>query len=86
MDPVRRVALFLVDNIGHMTRPGTASFDSVQQHWHVPIACRTEAGDVVVGDVELDKDGHIVSAPSRQEILARLQARAQAPSAVPAGS
>ena len=73
MDPVRRVALYLIDNIGHMTRPGSASYDPVQQHWYVPIACRTDGGDVVVGDVELDKDGHILFAPSREELVARLE-------------
>ena len=29
MDPVARVREFLLDNIGHMTHPGQASFDPV---------------------------------------------------------
>jgi hypothetical protein len=75
MDPLMRVREFLLDNVGHMTRPGMPSFDASTQHWFVPIHCRTDCGDVVVGDVELDQQGHIVFAPSRQEMLARLQAK-----------
>jgi hypothetical protein len=72
MDPMKRVQDYLLDNIGHMTYPGNASFDLVTQHWFVPICCRTERGAVVVGDVELDLQGHILFAPSREGILTRL--------------
>ena len=72
MDAVSRVRDYLLDNVGHMTYPGNASFDSATQRWFVPIYCRTERGAVVVGDVELDAQGHIVFAPSREEMLARL--------------
>jgi hypothetical protein len=70
-DPLKRVRDFLLDNVGHMTRPGNATFDQGSQHWFVPIYCRTDRGDVVVGDVELDAEGHIVCARSRDEMLAR---------------
>ena len=72
MDPVTRVRDFLLDNVGHMTHPGNASFDHPTQRWFVPVYCRTERGSIVVGDVELDRDGHILFAPSREEMLARL--------------
>ena len=72
MGPVIRVRDYLLDNIGHMTHPGRASFDSKSQRCFVPIYCRTERGDVVVGVVELDQSGHIVFAPSKEEMLARL--------------
>jgi hypothetical protein len=72
MDPVNRVRDYLLDNIGHMTYPGNASFDAQAQRWLVPIYCRTERGAVVVGDVELDPEGHLVFAPSREEMLTRL--------------
>jgi len=72
MDPVIRVREFLLDNVGHMTYPGNASYDPVTQRWLVPVCCRTDTGDVIVGDIELDRDGHIAYAPSRQEMLARL--------------
>jgi hypothetical protein len=72
MDPVTRVREFLLDNIGHMTHPGQASFDPVSQHWFVPAYCRTSRGPVVIGDVEVDQQGHILVAPSRAEMLARL--------------
>src|SRR5271168_1868617 len=72
MEPVNRVRNYLVDNVGHMTYPGRGSFDPAAQRWFVPIYCRTERGAVVVGDVELDADGRIVFAPSREEMLARL--------------
>ena len=75
MDPVIRVREFLLDNIGHMTYPGNASYDPVSQRWLVPICCRTEQGDMVVGDVELDREGHIVSAPDREALLSRLDAK-----------
>ena len=74
MDPVTRVRDYLLDNVGHMTRPGRASFDPKSQHWLVPIHCRTERGDVVIGDVELDASGHILFAPSMDQMLARLGA------------
>ena len=72
MDPVARVRDFLLDNIGHMTHPGQASFDPVSQHWFVPVYCRTSRGPVVIGDIELDQLGHILFAPSREEMLTRL--------------
>jgi hypothetical protein len=83
MDPVSHVRDYLMDNIGHMTRPGNASFDRTAQRWLVPIHCRTERGEVVVGDVEVDGEGHIVYAPSRDEVLHRLAAAVRStPSAV----
>jgi hypothetical protein len=72
MDPVSRVRDFLLDNIGHMTYPGNASFDPACQRWFVPVYCRTGRGSVIVGDVEVDGAGHILFAPSREEVLARL--------------
>jgi hypothetical protein len=72
MDPVIRVRDFLLDNVGHMTRPGDASFDSASQRWFVPVSCRTPRGEVIVGNIELDREGYIVSAPSREELIARL--------------
>jgi hypothetical protein len=73
MDPVNRVRDYLLDNVGHLTYPGNASFDQAQQRWFVPIYCRSERGAIVVGDVELDHRGHIVFAPSREELLTRLK-------------
>jgi hypothetical protein len=72
MDPVMRVRAYLADNIGHMTYSGNAAFNPAAQRWFVPVHCRTEHGVVVVGDVELDPQGHIVFAPSREDLLARL--------------
>jgi hypothetical protein len=72
MDPMKRAGDFLRDNVGHMTFPGNASFDPGTQRWFVPVYCRTTRGAVVIGDVELDDQGHIVFAPSRDEFLARL--------------
>jgi len=54
-----------------MTHPGQASFDPASQHWFVPIYCRTSRGQVIIGDVELDQQGHIIFAPSREEMLTR---------------
>ena len=78
MDPVVRVREYLLDNVGHLTRPGNPSFEPATQRWFVPICCRTERGDIVVGDVELDREGHILFAPSREEMLQRLGALASA--------
>jgi hypothetical protein len=72
MDSVNRVRDYLLDNVGHMTYPGNASFDPVSQRWFVPIYCHTQRGPTVVGDVEVDLQGHIVFAPSREEMLTRL--------------
>jgi hypothetical protein len=73
MDPVTRARDFLLDNVGHMTRPGQPSFDRSSQRWFVPIRCRTPRGDVIIGDIELDREGHIVFAPSREELAARVE-------------
>ena len=80
MDPVIRVREYLLDNVGHLTYPGRASFDVGARRWYVPIYCRTERGAVVVGDVELDPQGHIVFAPSREEMLTRMAATADSAS------
>ena len=74
MDAVSRVRDYLLDNVGHMTYPGNASFDPASQRWFVPVYCRTLRGAVVVGDVEVDTQGHILFAPSREELLTRLGA------------
>jgi hypothetical protein len=76
MDPMTRVRDFLLENVGHLTYPGKGSFDTTTQHWFVPIYCRTDRGDLVVGDVELDHEGRIIYAPSREEMVARLGASA----------
>ncbi len=76
MDPVSRVRNYLLDNVGHLTYPANASFDQAVQRWYVSIYCRTVRGAVVVGDVVLDLAGHLVFAPSREEMLARLGATA----------
>lgn len=72
MDPVSRVCDYLLDNVGHLTRPGSATFDSVRQRWLVPILWRTQEGDVRVGEAEVDRDGRLVCVPDREAILARL--------------
>jgi hypothetical protein len=74
MDPMSRVRNYLLDNVGHMTYPGNASFDPASQRWFVPVYCRTQRGAVVVGDVAVDLQGRIVFAPSREEMLTRLGA------------
>ena len=71
---------YLIDNIGHMTYPGNPSFDPATEKWFVPICCRTERSDVILGDIEVDRDGHIVYAPSRKELVARLEKSAAATS------
>jgi hypothetical protein len=78
MDPVTRVRDFLLDNVGHLTHPGTPSFDAKSRRWLVPIYCRTERGSHVVGEVELDQEGHIIFAPSKEELTARLAVASEA--------
>jgi hypothetical protein len=74
MDAVNRVRNYLLDNVGHLTYPGNASFDAAAKRWFVPIYCHTAQGAIVVGDVELDAEGHIVFAPSREVMLGRMKA------------
>ncbi len=74
MDPVIRVREYLLDNVGHLTYPGQASFDAASRRWFVPVYCRSDRGAIVVGDIELDSAGHILFVPSREEMLARLAA------------
>jgi hypothetical protein len=72
MDPVSRVRDYLLDNVGHMTRPGRAAFDAARQRWRIPIWCRTAGGDVCVGEAEVDREGRLVCVPDREALLARL--------------
>lgn len=44
MDPLNRVKDYLLNNVGHMTYAGNASFHIGSQRWFVPIYCRTERG------------------------------------------
>jgi hypothetical protein len=76
MDPVTRVRDFLLDNVGHLTHPGNPSFSPKTPRWLVPTYCRTERGSFVVGDAVLDRDGHLVFAPSKEAMSARLAATA----------
>lgn len=78
MDPLIRARDYMRDNIGHMTRPGNPSFDPATQRWFVPIRCRTNAGDIVIGDVEVDTDGHIVYAPTKEQLQERSRAKESA--------
>jgi len=71
-----RVRDYLLDNVGHLAYPGNPSFDPETERWFVPIFCRSARGAVVVGDVELDAQGHLLFAPSREEILTRLASTA----------
>jgi hypothetical protein len=80
MDHVIRVRDYLRDNVGHLAYPGTASFQPATQRWFVPIYCRTDRGAIVVGDVELDAQGHILFAPSREAMVTRLGAIARSTS------
>ena len=74
MDLANRVRDYLLDNIGHMTFPGNASFNAATGRWFVPICCRTAASaSGWYRDVELDNYGHIVFAlASREETPVRL--------------
>lgn len=82
MNAVNRVRDHLLDNVGHQTYPGNASFDLNSQRWFVPIYCRTMRGAIVVGEVELDTQGRILLAPSREELLTRMAAMVGSASAV----
>jgi hypothetical protein len=73
MDPMIRAREYLLDYIDNMTYPGNPSFDQARERWFVPICCSTEVGHVVVGDIEIDGDGHIVFAPSRKDVVERVK-------------
>ena len=55
MDPVTRVRKHLLDNVGHLTFPGEASFDESARQWSVPVFCRTAHGPVEIGQILLDE-------------------------------
>jgi len=82
MDPVKIVRDYLLNNIGHLTRPGTPLLDAASNEWVVPVFCRTATGDVRVGDVTIDEDGRIARAPSREEVLETLRCEESRRSAV----
>jgi hypothetical protein len=83
METVNRVREYLLDKVGHLTYPGPAFFDAATLQWHVPVFCRSIGGSQVVGNIEIDGDGHIVRAPGREEMLARLQSAERSSGHVP---
>jgi len=64
-----KVKKYLYNNSGHLTTPGTSRFDIKTETWKVPVLCKTERGILIVGEFALDRDGHFINIPTKQEML-----------------
>lgn len=70
--------VYLAREIGDRATPGTPRLDREKGAWRVAIRCSTPRGTLAVGQMTLSKDGEVLSAPSREELIVvaeELQAR-----------
>ncbi len=77
MDVYEKVKKYLVDNIGHLTTPGTPRFDSEHRKWKVPVLCKTDRGILIAGEFQLDSTGCFLYVPTKQEMIKTIELQAQ---------
>jgi hypothetical protein len=73
MDIYEKVKKYLIDNIGHLTTPGTPRFDSKNGKWKVPVLCKTDRGILISGEFQLDSNGCFLYVPTKQEMLKTIE-------------
>lgn len=62
--------LYLLDHLGHLLYPSKVRHDAARNRWVATIMCHTERGDLPAGAMELDDNGNVVAAPSKEQISA----------------
>ncbi len=62
--------MFLAKKVGNQAVPGAPHLDEEKGTWRVAIRCSTPRGTLVVGQMTLSQAGDILSAPSREELIA----------------
>jgi hypothetical protein len=64
---------YLIENIGNMTGPGEAYYDKRQNAWRVEIFYEDGFFEFKIGELEVNERTQEINAPSKSELLRRLQ-------------
>ena len=66
---------YLIENIGNMTGPGEAYYDKRHNAWRVEIFYEDGFQEFKIGELEINEYTQNIIAPSKNELLRRLQER-----------
>ena len=75
MEPREKVRQYLYRNVGNMVTAGRPVFDLKNHYWRVPVLCKADRGIFIVGEFKLDEELNLVSIPTKEEMLAVLNAQ-----------
>jgi len=64
---------YLIEKIGNMTGPGEAYYDKRHNAWHVEIFYEDSFQEFKIGELEINEHTQNIMAPSKNELLKRLQ-------------
>ena len=64
---------YLIENIGNMTGPGEAYYDKRQNAWRVELFYEDGFQEFKIGELEVNERTQEINAPSKSELLKRLQ-------------
>lgn len=75
MEAREKVRQYLYRNVGNMVTAGRPVLDLKNHCWRVPVLCKTDRGIFIVGEFKLDRELNLVSMPTKEEMLAALEAQ-----------
>ncbi|MBC8228264.1 hypothetical protein H8E77_01790 [bacterium] len=64
---------YLIENIGNMTGPGEAYYDKRHNAWRVELFYEDGFQEFKIGELEVNERTQEINAPSKSELLKRLQ-------------
>lgn len=70
---IKKARSYLIENIGNMTGPGEAYYDKSQNAWHVEIFYEDVFREFKIGELEINESTQNIKAPSKNELLRKLQ-------------
>ena len=68
MEVYEKVKQYLYNNMGRLTTAGTPRFDNREKIWKVPVLCKSDRGNIIVGEFHMDKDGNFVDVHTKEEM------------------
>jgi len=69
---------YLIENVGNMVGPGEAYFDIRDKAWVVSVVYQDPIRQVNLGELKVDGNSGVVSAPSRRELLESFERQTRA--------